>query len=821
MDKEFKELIQDLIKSNKEVCEVQKEEIKQLKEQVKAMHLSRQQEQKHSVPVQTNGALEQCKALEALANMIETFVYEEENGLTFENWYNRFRGIISVGAAQMDDKAKVEVVLMKLETSANALYRKSIAPKKPDEYSFDDTIKRLTTMFKKKTSLLRTRWNCLHIERQSNEDIAAYGARVNQDTEDFCLKDLTSEQFKVLVFIMGMRDNRDKSIRTRLLNLQDKTKAEEVKLQTMIEEAERILEIERDSNTLGITSESVYLVHSSGSRTKNDRFDKSSKDSPTSKDNSTTPSPTSGPKIPRTPCWKCGALHYVKECNFINHICTRCNVKGHKEGYCDALGNKHDTNSSKKAVHILTNSSTSSAVPDHHTALSSAVHRTGNNSRKFVDLFVNKHLVNFQFDTGSDITLLSEDTWRNIAAPPLAPASCRLLDYQENPLPLIGEVTVEVAFNNKTIVTRCFVTKWNKNIFGIDWINEFNLWEQPISAICNQDSSRGQRPDPVSVHAIISMHVPSSTSVFLHAIDTQDSGHADMLSRLCADQPHDDDLQQTKKSIAEGWPPKTTIISRDVFKFFREKFQIIHHVLFCRDHTVAPPSYRSWHGSMETLVTENGPQWTSARLEEYCSSHAIDDIRTTSFMPMCNVLAERSVDTVKRALSESRKSNVGVIQESLILHRAPPIAQALYAPQLIHRRPMRSPTAINAPPCSPALPKDIKMEQQFNKKHGVVPCSFAEGERVHTMRVTKAQTVMEGSLTRSECLTQCSKISKEESHEHTQQLHRHTLDKLPSNILFDQPIFTATSAPPFPPSLPLADSPGNGGHQLGRRRSRS
>lgn len=71
------------------------------------------------------------------------------------------------------------------------------------------------------------------------------------------------------------------------------------------------------------------------------------------------------------------------------------------------------------------------------------------------------------------------------------------------------------------------------------------------------------------------------------------------------------------------------------------------------------------HGSMEKLVTDNGPQWTSAQFAEFRSSEAIDHIRTAPYMPMSNGLAERFVDTFKRALSKSHKSNVDNIQEIL------------------------------------------------------------------------------------------------------------------------------------------------------------
>ena len=75
--------------------------------------------------------------------MMDTFVYDEHNGHTFEAWFDRYSGVIEVGAANLGDKGKIELILMKLDPSANSLYRQAIAPKAPGEFSFTDTITNL------------------------------------------------------------------------------------------------------------------------------------------------------------------------------------------------------------------------------------------------------------------------------------------------------------------------------------------------------------------------------------------------------------------------------------------------------------------------------------------------------------------------------------------------------------------------------------------------------------------------------------------------------------------------------------------------------
>ena len=185
--------------------------------------------------VDPDSGVSQYRAMESLASMMDTFVYDEHNGHTFEAWFDRYSGVIEVGAANLGDKGKIELILMKLDPSANSLYRQAIAPKAPGEFSFTDTITKLKSLFRKKVSLLRRRWNCLQMQRRPDEDIVAFGARVNKETEDFQLEKLTPEHFKVLIFILGMQDSHDRSIRTRLLNMQDKDKEEDVTLERIVE----------------------------------------------------------------------------------------------------------------------------------------------------------------------------------------------------------------------------------------------------------------------------------------------------------------------------------------------------------------------------------------------------------------------------------------------------------------------------------------------------------------------------------------------------------------------------------------------------------
>ena len=58
-------------------------------------------------------------------------------------------------------------------------------------------------------------------------------------------------------------------------------------------------------------------------------------------------------------------------------------------------------------------------------------------------------------------------------------------------------------------------------------------------------------------------------------------------------------------------------------------------------------------GVPDTLVTDNGTQFTSAEFKEFCDMFRVKHITTPPYHPRSNGLAERFVDTLKRALKKS------------------------------------------------------------------------------------------------------------------------------------------------------------------------
>lgn len=62
--------------------------------------------------------------MESLADSIAEFIYDPDNGLTFEAWFVRYEDLFKVDAKDLDDDAKVRLILRKLNTVSYKQYIK-------------------------------------------------------------------------------------------------------------------------------------------------------------------------------------------------------------------------------------------------------------------------------------------------------------------------------------------------------------------------------------------------------------------------------------------------------------------------------------------------------------------------------------------------------------------------------------------------------------------------------------------------------------------------------------------------------------------------
>ena len=85
--------------------------------------------------------------------------------------------------------------------------------------TFSETIKILSKIFDKRDSLFHTRYKCLNIIKQEDDDFVTFAVWFNAQCEAFKLKELSRDMFKCLIFVQGLTGLKDNEIRSRIFTI--------------------------------------------------------------------------------------------------------------------------------------------------------------------------------------------------------------------------------------------------------------------------------------------------------------------------------------------------------------------------------------------------------------------------------------------------------------------------------------------------------------------------------------------------------------------------------------------------------------------------
>ncbi|XP_053692552.1 uncharacterized protein K02A2.6-like [Sabethes cyaneus] len=223
--------------------------------------------------------------IESLANSMTEFHYDHESNLTFDNWYSRHEDTFRVDAGKLNDAAKTRLLLRKLSDSTHAEYMNQVLPKTTQDFSFDETVSKLKQLFSAHASLFCKRYRCLTLNKKASEDFQIY--------------------------VCGLHAPQDAEIRTALLAKLEGNKS--MTLNDLTTECHRIINLRKDASIVECPSEkaSVNAINPIKHPKKSVVSKPAFKHSPTTNNPAHRNNSDSNNK-PRTPCSKCGQLHYVR-----------------------------------------------------------------------------------------------------------------------------------------------------------------------------------------------------------------------------------------------------------------------------------------------------------------------------------------------------------------------------------------------------------------------------------------------------------------------------------------------------------------------------
>lgn len=104
--------------------------------------------------------------LDILSKAMQDFVFIPDDNLTFENWYKRYEDLFKYDAASLDDAAQVRLLLRKIGATEYEKYTNFILPKAPRDIKFDETLQKLTVLFKRPGTLFSLRHNCIQTQKE-------------------------------------------------------------------------------------------------------------------------------------------------------------------------------------------------------------------------------------------------------------------------------------------------------------------------------------------------------------------------------------------------------------------------------------------------------------------------------------------------------------------------------------------------------------------------------------------------------------------------------------------------------------------------------
>ena len=144
------------------------------------------------------------------------------------------------------------------------------------------------------------------------------------------------------------------------------------------------------------------------------------------------------------------------------------------------------------------------------------------------------------------------------------------------------------------------------------------------------------------------------------------------------------------------------------------------------------------YGFPETLVSDNGTQFTSAEFERYCQTNSISHVRIPPGHPQSNGQAERFVDTFKRTIQKLKGEGITeeLVQKFLLTYRSTPCPaspdQKSPAENFIGRQ-IRTPLSDLQLQIRRGRRTSRKscMKKQFDKKNGARPRLFNDQETVY------------------------------------------------------------------------------------------
>lgn len=177
-----------------------------------------------------------------------------------------------------------------------------------------------------------------------------------------------------------------------------------------------------------------------------------------------------------TECWRCGKPHSADKCRFKQYNCDQCQRRGHLKKMCKSSM----SNRSSDRRHNFMDDETSDSDMYNIQVMSNG------DKPYFVDVRIGNKILTCEIDTGSKISAINEDCYREMFSEyPLHKDDIKLCSYSGSSIEPIGYIivcaTIDKTVNNGL---QLYVIKnGSRPLLGRCWMRQFNINQLCINNI--------------------------------------------------------------------------------------------------------------------------------------------------------------------------------------------------------------------------------------------------------------------------------------------------------------------------------------------------
>ncbi|XP_058128391.1 uncharacterized protein K02A2.6-like [Anopheles ziemanni] len=177
-------------------------------------------------------------------------------------------------------------------------------------------------------------------------------------------------------------------------------------------------------------------------------------------------------------CYRCGdKSHLANTCKHKNTVCSCCKTKGHLAKVClkKKKMESRDTTQTHHVESVKIREVFTVCAPSHYKKL-------------WLNVTLNQKIIKFEVDTGSPVSIMSEEHQRRLFPnAQLRESGTSLVSYCNTPIVVRGILDVEVQLADKTMLLPLYVTKSNKHpLVGREWLVQMEIdWQRLVAESVN------------------------------------------------------------------------------------------------------------------------------------------------------------------------------------------------------------------------------------------------------------------------------------------------------------------------------------------------